>query len=67
MFNAKEKKLLQFLLQHRGNFVTSMELAEHLSCSDRTVRNHLKSIMKALEIGGGKTFVQAGAGLPTTI
>lgn len=62
MFNAKEKKLLQFLLQHRGSFVTSMELAAHLSCSDRTVRNHLKSIMKTLEIGGVELLSKQGQG-----
>lgn len=53
MFDIKEKKLLQLLLQHRGEFVTSIELADHLGCCDKTVRNHLKLIMKTFESGGG--------------
>ncbi|MFR2063157.1 MAG: HTH domain-containing protein [Streptococcus sp.] len=39
MSNTREKGILQFLLKHRERYVTSKELAEYLSCSDRAVRN----------------------------
>lgn len=61
-FTTKEKKLLQFLLQHKGTFVTSKELADYLSCSDRTVRNHLKIIFKALENEGVTLIAKQGQG-----
>ena len=52
--NTREKGILQFLLKHRERYVTSKELAEYLSCSDRTVRNHLKSIDQTLNLQGVK-------------
>lgn len=45
MLGQKEKLILQYLYQNRGNFVTSKDLAEHLSCSDRTVRTYIKSLL----------------------
>ena len=52
MSKTREKSILQFLIKHRERYVTSKELAEYLSCSDRTVRNHLKSIDQTLNIQG---------------
>lgn len=49
MFSNKEKKILQILVEEKENFVTSKKLAAHLSCSDRTIRNHLKCISTELE------------------
>ncbi|MFR2463963.1 MAG: HTH domain-containing protein, partial [Streptococcus salivarius] len=37
MSKTREKSILQFLIKHRERYVTSKELAEYLSCSDRTV------------------------------
>ena len=45
MLGQKEKLIVNYLSQHRDRFVTSKELAEHLSCSDRTARTHIKSLM----------------------
>lgn len=43
--HQKEKHILQYLMDNRDQFITSKELAAHLSCSDRTVRNYLKSLV----------------------
>lgn len=48
MLNNKEKMVIQYLLHRQTDFVTSKELADHLSCSDRTIRNYLKTIHRAL-------------------
>lgn len=48
VLNIKEKDILQFLIKNKERFVTSKELAEYLSCSDRTVRNVLKLLDKLM-------------------
>lgn len=45
MLRQKEKQIINYLSKHQDRFVTSKELAEQLSCSDRTVRTYLKSLM----------------------
>ncbi len=45
MLGQKEKLILQYLYQNRGEYVTSKVLAEHLKCSDRTVRTYIKSLL----------------------
>ena len=60
--NSKEKSILQFLLKHKERFVTSKELAEHISCSDRTVRNTLKLIDQTMNIQGVKLISKQGQG-----
>lgn len=62
MSNSKEKSILQFLLKHKERFVTSKELAEHISCSDRTVRNTLKLIDQTMNIQGVKLISKQGQG-----
>lgn len=53
MLNHKEKIVIQYLLHRQQDFVTSKELAEHLSCSDRTIRNYLKNIQQVLAEDSG--------------
>ena len=60
--NTREKGILQFLLKHRERYVTSKELAEHISCSDRTVRNTLKLIDQTMNIQGVKLISKQGRG-----
>ena len=60
--NTREKASLQFLLKHRERYVTSKELAKYLSCSDRTVRNHLKSIDQTLNLQGVSLVSKQGQG-----
>ena len=62
MSNSKEKRILQFLIKHKERFVTSKELAEHISCSDRTVRNTLKLIDQTMNIQGVKLISKQGRG-----
>lgn len=45
MLHQKEKMILQYLMDNADQYITSMELATHLTCSDRTVRNYLKSLV----------------------
>lgn len=53
MLHQKEKLILQSLLENKNHYMTSKELASQLSCSDRTIRTYLKSLMdwKPHEIG----------------
>ena len=60
--NTKEKNILQFLIKHKERFVTSKELAEHISCSDRTVRNTLKLIDQTMNVQGVKLISKQGQG-----
>lgn len=60
--STKEKNILQFLMKHKERFVTSKELAEHLSCSDRTVRNTLKLIDQTMNVQGVKLISKQGQG-----
>ncbi|SND88905.1 PTS system transporter subunit IIB [Streptococcus pneumoniae] len=62
MLNIKEKDILQFLIKNKERFVTSKELAEYLSCSDRTVRNVLKLIEKTMIIQGVRLISKQGQG-----
>jgi len=62
VLNIKEKDILQFLIKNKERFVTSKELAEYLSCSDRTVRNALKSIEKTMIIQGAQLISKQGQG-----
>lgn len=60
--STKEKNILQFLIKHKERFVTSKELAEHLTCSDRTVRNTLKLIDQTMNVQGVKLISKQGQG-----
>lgn len=62
MSKTKEKSIFQFLIKHRKRYVTSKELADYLSCSDRTVRNHLKSIDQTLNLQGVRLVSKQGQG-----
>ena len=62
MLNIKEKDILQFLIKNKKRFVTSKELAEYLSCSDRTIRNALKLIEKTMVIQGVQLISKQGQG-----
>lgn len=48
MLNTKEKMILQYLYQHRGEFSTSKVLADYLSYSDRTIRTYIKQLSSDL-------------------
>lgn len=45
MLHQKEKLILQSLLENKDHYITSKELASQLSCSDRTIRTYLKSLI----------------------
>lgn len=63
MLSNKEKLLVQHLLQRKEEFTASKVLAELLSCSDRTIRNYIKSITDVLEsIEGVSLLAKQGYG-----
>lgn len=48
MLSQKEQQILRYLMKKKDRFVSSQELAVHLSCSDRTVRTYVKQLMEEL-------------------
>ncbi|BAH81895.1 BglG family transcription antiterminator [Streptococcus dysgalactiae] len=50
MLNTKEKIILQYLYQHRGDYSTSKVLADYLSFSDRTIRTYIKKLSTDLPV-----------------
>ncbi|MGT2832942.1 BglG family transcription antiterminator [Streptococcus halotolerans] len=50
MLNTKEKMILQYLYQHRGEYSTSKVLANYLSYSDRTIRTYIKKLSADLSV-----------------
>lgn len=62
MSHTREKSILQFLIKHKNNFVTSKDLAEHLSCSTRTVRATLKLIGQTIALQGVQLVSKRGQG-----
>lgn len=58
----KEKELLQLLVRHQGEYISSKYLAQTLSLSDRTVREYIKRL-KVHTVGNGATiYAKAGVG-----
>lgn len=57
MLTNKEKILVQHFLKHKEDFTTSLELAELLGCSDRTIRTYMRNISQELEAFSGVTLV----------
>ncbi|HEM3491741.1 TPA: BglG family transcription antiterminator [Streptococcus suis] len=49
MLSQKERQILHYLIEKRDSYTTSKELADYLSCSDRTVRTYLKQLIHYLE------------------
>lgn len=57
MFNKKEKQLILYLIQEKERFVTSHEIVEQLSCSDRTVRTYARRLHDELEMYPGVEII----------
>ena len=53
MLNKKEIRIVQLLIEDKGKYVTSHELAKQLSCSDRTIRTYYKSLVEKLADNSG--------------
>ena len=61
MLQGKEKMIFHYLMEHKNQYHTSKEMADSLSCSDRTVRTYLKQLMDlSLEETGW--FIEAKQG-----
>lgn len=48
MLGTKEKKILEYLYEHREDFSTSKALATYLSYTDRTIRTYMKRLSEEL-------------------
>ncbi|MBM7643702.1 BglG family transcription antiterminator [Streptococcus loxodontisalivarius] len=53
MLDIKEKKLIQYLLKHKSTFLTGKDLANYMSCSDRTARTYMKRLSEYLDAESG--------------
>ena len=62
MLNQKEKMILNYLSQDSSRYVTSKELADHLSCTDRTVRTYLKNVSQELTKLGEGVVIESKQG-----
>ena len=62
MLNQKEKMILNYLSQDSSRYVTSKELADHLSCTDRTVRTYLKNLSQELTKLGEGVVIESKQG-----
>lgn len=53
----KEKRLVQYLLEHVNQYVTSKNIALVLECSDRTARKYLKNILGDINAIDGSCLI----------
>ncbi|WP_153049563.1 HTH domain-containing protein, partial [Streptococcus suis] len=49
MLSKKEVRLVDYLLEKQGDFVSSAELAKALGVSDRTARKYVQQLSLSLE------------------
>ncbi len=63
MLNKRDRQILQILIKNRERYTTSQELANQLSCSDRTIRTYFKSLGEKLsDYAGLKLVAKQGYG-----
>lgn len=67
MLSNKEKAILGVLLQSKGQAITSRDVAEKLSLSDRTIRNYLKGLQHILLENGAEIIARVGHGYTLNI
>ncbi|HFR4577166.1 TPA: HTH domain-containing protein [Streptococcus suis] len=54
MLSKKEIRLLEFLIDHPDDYVSSLEIAQQLHISDRTARTYLKQLTASLQNSGSQ-------------
>lgn len=65
--NQKKQKIITYLLDSQGTYLTSQYLATELSVSDRTIRTYLKDIKNIVEDNGGEIKSKTGHGYKLSI
>lgn len=60
--NKKEKLILEFLLQNEEEYCTGKDIAESLGYSDRTIRQHTKSLITSIDGFGINILAKQGYG-----
>lgn len=63
----KKRDLINLLLKHKGEFVTSGSLAAELSLSDRTIRQYIRDFKETLEKNGAQIDSKPGHGFRLVI
>lgn len=58
----KEQELLLQLFHHQENFITSQELSEALSLSERTIRTYIRSLQSIAYENGAEIIAKQGCG-----
>lgn len=58
----KELDLLLYLFHHQDQFITSIELSEILSLSERTIRTYIRSTQSIAEENGAEIIAKQGYG-----
>ncbi len=62
MLSKKEIRLLEFLIDHPDDYVSSLEIAQQLHISDRTARTYLKQLTASLQNSGSQLLSKPGLG-----
>ncbi|MGX7025723.1 BglG family transcription antiterminator [Vagococcus hydrophili] len=60
--NQKEQHLIKYLLENQEAYITSQELAEELSLSDRTIRTYINQLKPTLVSHGARIHSKTGHG-----
>ena len=62
MLSNKEKTVLEFFINNKGQSVTSKKVADELKVSDRTIRNYIKLLQDVLMENGAEIIAKQGQG-----
>lgn len=62
MLSNKEKTVLEFFINNKGQSVTSKKVADELKVSDRTIRNYIKLLQDVLIENGAEIIAKQGQG-----
>ena len=62
MLSNKDKTVLEFFINNKGQSVTSKKVANELKVSDRTIRNYIKLLQDVLIGNGAEIIAKQGKG-----
>ncbi|HCM89148.1 MULTISPECIES: PRD domain-containing protein [Vagococcus] len=60
--NQKEQNIIKYLLENQSNYITSQELAEEFSLSDRTIRTYINKLKPTVIDHGAMIHSKTGHG-----
>lgn len=62
LMNQKEQNIIKYLLENQSNYITSQELAEEFSLSDRTIRTYINKLKPTVIDHGAMIHSKTGHG-----